>query len=359
VQRVTGTAARARGRIVAAALARSWDAAPPATTLSPEALADIAPLLRDAGSAGLVWRRVRGSPLESTPAAESLRDLYRSSVLLHSINEVGIQKVFPFLREEGIEPILIKGWAIARHYPERGLRPSSDLDLVVRPEEFDRASAALDERFDLSRHLVDVHSGCSDLDDRPLDEVYARSRLVDLGGIPVRVLAPEDHLRVLCVHMLRHGVRRPMWACDVAIAVESLPSDFDWNLCLGSNPVKADWVACAIGLAHQLLGARIDGTPVERRAARLPRWLVPAVLRGWGRPLGDTQSVPAYISLLTLLGRPGELLDQMRTRWDRPIQSTVELEGRFTNLPRFPYLLASAARRVPMFSRYAALITRS
>jgi hypothetical protein len=350
---------RARGRTVAAALARSWQPAPSVPDLTRDELSDVASLLCSAGSAGLVWRRIRGSPLETSPAGTEIQGLYRSSILLSALNENGIQQAFPVLRQAGIEPLLIKGWAIARHYPEPGLRPYSDMDLVVPPEQYDRAVATLRERFDMRRYLVDVHAGCSDLDDRRLEDVFARSQLVKLGSVDVRVPSPEDHLRVLCVHMLRHGARRPMWACDVGVAVESLPPDFDWSLCLGSDETKADWVACAIGIAHRLLGARVDDTPVAARAARLPRWLLPAVLRGWGRPLGDTQSVPAHISLVASLGHPSQFLDQLRTRWDRPIQSTIELGAPFNNLPRFPLQLASAVRRFPMLGRYATTIARS
>jgi hypothetical protein len=150
-----------------------------------------------------------------------------------------------------------------------------------------------------------------------------------------------------------------MWVCDIAAAVESRPPDFDWDLCLGADETKADWVACAIGVAHQLLGARVEDTPVAGRAARLPRWLVPAVLRGWGRALGDTQSVPAHVSLLSMVSTPRSFLEQLRTRWDRPIQSTVELGAPFNNLPRLPLQFVSAIHRLPMFGRYAALIARS
>jgi hypothetical protein len=342
--------------MVAAALALSWRPTPPAPELSGDDLSGIAPLVCDAGSAGLVWRRIRGSPLEATPAAAEIQGLYRSSVLLSALNETGIKKALPVLRRAGIEPLLIKGWAIARHYPERGLRPYSDLDLVVPAEQYERALATLREGFDIQRHLVDVHAGCADLDDRPLEEVYARSRLVKLGDVDVRVPSPEDHLRVLCIHMLRHGARRPMWACDVGVALETRPPDFDWDLCLGADGTKADWVACAIGIAHRLLGARVEDTPVAGRAARLPRWLLPAVLRGWGRPLGDTQSVPAHVSLFAA---PAAFSAQFRARWDRPIQATVELGAPFNDLPRLPFQLASAVRRFPRLGRYATAIARS
>jgi hypothetical protein len=151
--------------------------------------------------------------------------------------------------------------------------------------------------------------------------------------------------------MLRHGARRPLWACDIAVALARESEHFDWDLCLGHDRRKADWVACAIGLAHQLFGVRVGGTPVARRAARLPWWFVPAVLRGWGRPLGDTQTVPVHLSLVELARTPAAFLEQARTRWDRPIQASLEFGVPFNQLPRFPLQIASAVRRLPDFGR--------
>jgi hypothetical protein len=113
-----------------------------------------------------------------------------------------------------------------------------------------------------------------------------------------------------------------------------------------------------MGIAHRLLGARVDDTPAARRAARLPRWLLPAVLRGWGRHLGDTQTVPMEVSLLESMGKPAAFLEQVRARWDRPIQATVELGAPFNDLPRFPFQLASLMRRLPGLGRYAVIRAR-
>ena len=108
-------------------------------------------------------------------------------------------------------------------------------------------------------------------------------RLVTFGGIDVQVLGPEDHLRVLCLHQLKHGAPSPLWLCDVAVALETRPPVFDWDRVLGPDRRQADWVACAIGLAHQFLEVPIDDTPVASRAQRLPGWLAPSVLQQWAR----------------------------------------------------------------------------
>src|SRR5205085_7561887 len=99
----------------------------------------------------------------------------------------------------------------------------------------------------------------------------------------VRVPALEDHLRLLSVHMLAHGAWRPIWLCDVAVALESSRSQFDWDRFLAGNHFVSDCAVCGLGLAARLLGASLEGAPaaVAERALALPRWLRPAVLRAW------------------------------------------------------------------------------
>ena len=204
---------------------------------------------------------------------------------MHSLeacmHEQSIAEAFDRCRAAGVEPLLAKGWAVARLYPEPGLRPYGDIDLFVRPEEYATAETAL-AGFRPRRLLLDLQRGFPDLADHPLQEVFAHSQVSECGGVQVRTVGPEDQLRHLCVHLLRHGAWRPLWLCDVAAAVESADVDFDWDYCLRGRRQRTQAVVCAVGLAHQLLGARIEHTPLADRARRLPRWLVPAVLRQWG-----------------------------------------------------------------------------
>ena len=81
---------------------------------------------------------------------------------------------------------------------------------------------------------------------------------------------PKIHLRYMCIHMLQHGAYRALWLCDIAVVLESLPEDFDWEYLLRGDRRPADWVASTVGLANQLLGARLDGIPVAERTRHLP-----------------------------------------------------------------------------------------
>jgi hypothetical protein len=171
--------------------------------------------------------------------------------------------------------------------------------------------------------------------------------LARLDDLEVRVLAAEDHLRFLCTHLLRHGAVRPLWLCDIAVAIETRSANFDWDRCLSGSRRIADWVACAVGLTHQLIGLDVDATPVARRAKNLPRWLIPAVLKEWEVPLHFNDQVVNY------LRHPVDLLKELPRHWPNPIVATTTLVGPFNELPRWPFQLGH------VFSRSLALLKQS
>jgi hypothetical protein len=279
----------------------------------------------------------------------ALQDAYRLFALHAALHENAIERAFGLLRSAGVEPILVKGWAIARHYPEPGLRPYGDLDLCVRPEQYLRAEEVLHSQ-EGENVSVDLHAGFTKLDERDLDDLYENSELVKLGDVPVRVLGPEDHLRVLCVHLLRHGAWRPLWLCDIGAAVEFRPAGFDWDRCLGSKRRLSDWVACTIGLAHELLGAKVDDTPVAERAKHLPGWLVPTVLEQWKTPFPTFQASGSE-PMATYLRRPAGVLQALRKRWPNAIEATIGVKGPLNGLPRLPFRLTYCLLRTSRFVR--------
>jgi len=333
-----------RGQLVASALAGSWRRSPPSLSLSPAALAEVTPLLLGTGAGGLGWWRVRDSELRTSPWAFQLHQAYRLHTLQAAVHERQIIRAFAALRAAHVEPLLLKGWSVARHYPERGLRPYGDIDLCVRPEQYSAAVAALAGRAPQTG-AVDLHKGLPEVYRPSLDEVYDRSQLVRLGEVDVRVLGPEDQLRYLCMHMLRHGACRPLWLCDIGVALESLRQDFDWEYLLSGDRRRSEWVACTIGLAHQLLGARLDGTPVAQRARHLPRWLLPSVLRQWSLAVHYMNSP----TMAYCLRHPTQLPKALRLRWPNPIQATVGVGGPFNELPRLPFQLAECLLRSGYF----------
>lgn len=338
-----------RGRLLTALLAGAWRSFPPELKNFAEELPALTPLLVESGAASLAWRRVRHCDWLDSRVAQELQQAYRHSTIQGDLHQHEIKQVFTLLRSVGVEPVLVKGWAAARLYPEVGLRPSGDIDLCVHPAQYDRAEAALNEWTD-HQFAVDLHNGFENLDQENVDVLYSRSQLIGLGDVSIRVLAPEDHLRVLCVHFLRHGAFRPLWLCDIAAAVEGRPSDFDWERCLGTHRRRRDWVACAVGLAHQLLGALVDDTPVERRSELLPRWLIPTTLKQWDAPSTmEHGSMRHRAAMVTYLRDPTGLLNDLRNRWPNPIEATVRMGGPFNEFPRLPFQVGDCVARTAKF----------
>jgi hypothetical protein len=336
----------AAGTVIARVLAGAWRAAPPPELdISAAELAAVTSLLHRSGSGALVWWRLRETRLARDAAAAGFPHAYLVHASEANIHALKIAEAFRRLKAAGVEALLVKGWAIARHYPEVGLRHYTDLDLIVPPGHSAAARMALGAPPPLD-HPVDLHDGPAHLDTLSFDTLVARAGTLTLHGETVRVPAAEDHLRILALHALRHAIFRPIWLMDLAVLVETRAAGFDWVRCLGSDPRRADWVICAVALSHRLLGAYVDDTPAAGRIGTLPPWLIRAVLRGWTHGQGRSHREPAARALAARIGHPRQLWAEARSRWDRPIEATMEVGGPFNGLPRWPFQVAAVARRV-------------
>jgi hypothetical protein len=342
MRHVTRAQAQFAGAQVAALLAGSWREAVEPAAIRLETLEAIAPRLLAAGAASLAWRRIRHSALAESAAGRKLRDAYRVHVLQAAVHERTLARVTGRLAAVGIEAVLVKGWAIARSYPEQGLRPCGDVDLCVSPADFSAAQSALPPAEFAG--CVDLHRGFEKFGDRTWDDMLARSSVATVGGSPVRLLSADDHVCVLCLHFLRHGGWRALWLCDVALALESRPSGFDWDRVLGASRRQTEGIACTVGLAHDLLGARVDDTPLSARVRRLPRWLAPAVLREWGAPQRRRLPMASFIA------QPFSALRESLWHFANPIEATLTVGGPWNNWPRLPLQIADAVLRTAKFA---------
>src|SRR5438132_6243758 len=120
------------GSAVSTALMGAWRRSPPKLEMPAEEVAAIIPLLLRSGTGALSWWRIRHSDVAMPAVAvQQLRETYWHYAVHAAKHEREVTQVFATLRSVGVEPILIKGWAIGRMYPETGLRPSGDIDLCV------------------------------------------------------------------------------------------------------------------------------------------------------------------------------------------------------------------------------------
>lgn len=273
----------------------------------------------------------------------------RWRIIKFKVLEQQIETAFKFFRQNEIEPILLKGWAISRKYPEKYQRFFSDIDLAVAPEVYERASELVEKH----QLLIDLHCGLRQLDKVEWKDLYANSALVKLNDTDIRILSEEDHLRVLCVHWLIDGgaYREKLW--DIFYAVEHRAKSFDWEKCLGVVSLKRRlWIIYTIGLAHKYLNLNINELPFEAEAGQIPKWLIKTVEREW-------KSSVRLRPIHACLNDWREVLRQIIKRIPpNPIQATVESEGAFDSGTRIKYQIRSLISRImPSVKRVAKVIS--
>jgi hypothetical protein len=299
------------------------------------------------GVGGLAWWRVRQAGLAPTPELSPLRESFQHHALTAARQERDLPHLLTHFNEAGIEPILFKGWTVARLYPHRALRPFGDFDLLVRAEQTDRARSVLRALGSDLQSRADVDTAgtlARYLPDRAEAELFERSYPEKFGEARFRVLCWEDHLRLVTIHQLHHGGWRPLWLCDVAVMLEALPPEFSWQLCLEGNPHLSDGVLAMVALAEELLGARPPaGTP----RVEVPGWLRRTVLHGW---VHGYESMPPSLYELRKLGWAGALR-ALRARWPDPLSATVHLRAPFRSVPRPMVQMAECLRRGADFVR--------
>lgn len=273
----------------------------------------------------------------------------RWRIIKFKVLERQIENAFKFFRKNQIEPVLLKGWAASRKYPEKYQRFFSDIDLAVAPDLYGKALKLVEE----NQLLIDLHCGLRHLDKVEWSVLFENSVLVKLDESEIRVLSEEDHLRVLCVHWLIDGgaYKDKLW--DIFYAVENRSETFEWEKCL--NTVSSNrrvWIIYTIGLAHKYLDLSIADLPFEKEARQIPVWLIKTVEREW-------KSSVKLRPIHTCLNDWREVFRQVIKRVPpNPIQSTVEMEGSFDEGLRAKYQIKSVLSRItPSLERIVRVIS--
>lgn len=188
--------------------------------------------------------------------------------------------VLDLYRQAAIDVLVLKGAALAHTvYPEIGLRPMRDIDLLVRPEQAQQAQDLLiAEGFTVSNgprpddhfHLpalykkaagitvcIELHTGffpnCPPWYRKPVfDDLMSRAKTFTVQGCPASCLGHADMLW----HVFEHGFHMPLTyepsklisAADLVTMVETKFTEIDWPQMAREHPR----ILAALPLLHHL-----------------------------------------------------------------------------------------------------------
>ena len=329
------------GALVARVLAGSWreDVAPTDFSVDESnGLPQVIGILLSSGAGALASKTLRECNVLDDASRNDLHNIHRYFAITNTVHEQSVTAVFKHLRSHNIEPILIKGWGIGRMYAESTRRPFGDIDICVRSESYEKAARLIEEAAFRSS-TIDLHLGFTKFYEMNDDDIWARSRLVELNGYEVRVPSEEDHFRYICLHFFRHGANRPLWACDICVAIETRSDNFNWTLALGTTEPQRNWITTAAGLAAALLNCDLASVPSDINASRLPQWISEVVLKEWGQLYHFPPPLSSAAGSITKLAR------ELPKHWPNSIESTLNLHKSFGNKPRFMLQLSDVAAK--------------
>ena len=174
-----------------------------------------------------------------------------------------LHAVLGAFRRSGLSVIPLKGPLLARElYPDPVIRPTSDLDLLIRRDDIERADTLLrkmgyrrapdahswefDVTYDQATFYVheellpvDLHwellsspsfRRSSRIDS---DEIWARAVEVVFDDTPRLALSHEDLLLYLALHLaVHHAFSGVIWQLDIALALHCYGDKLDWDALL-------------------------------------------------------------------------------------------------------------------------------
>jgi hypothetical protein len=273
----------------------------------------------------------------------------RWNVLQHRRQQIITVQAVECFRSHDIEPLVIKGVSATRYYPEGVYRISVDVDLAVSREDFAKAQHLLKSG---TIPLVDLHCELRHFDTVQWDDLVANSVNLTFPEGQVRVLRPEDDLRLLATHWLTDGgaYKDRLW--DIYYLIDRRDANFDWDRCLAIvTKRRRRWIECTAGLAAKYLDLDLSDTPLAGADERLPKWLTRTVESEWA---AEIKAIPLEAVLDDRAMLVQQLLRRLRPN---PIYATIDCEGDFDARTRVFYQVRNGVRRIiPSYRRVSSVL---
>jgi hypothetical protein len=267
---------------------------------------------------------------------EYLRKLYNGNVARNILVYDALSKVLKAFEHAGIDVIVLKGAALAETiYRDIGLRPFSDVDILVRESDLQSAKKQLSElgyRLDeeVSPEKYNEEFGCdlyytgkvnileihwdilrktkSDRYTRvEIEKIWERAVPAKIAGVDTLMMSPEDMLLHFCVHLPKHRYNRLIWLCDVLEIIEQTDINWDYVIEIAEIYRIKAYMYYGLHFTDVLLGCDI---PEEVLNELKPPWLERVVLNTILKDVLSTdRKIMPIFNLMKIL-----LIDRKRDR---------------------------------------------
>ena len=212
--------------------------------------------------APLLYAVVRSLPLPGA-VLDRLRAAWVNGRRQHLLGVEQLCRVLAAFDDEGVPVLTLKGPALGEAlYRDPGLRPFTDLDLLIRPADVARALSLLSalgyRHLDVGHSLpyelawrhaasflggdhpdrlpIDLHWGLLDYPgiapapEIDLQEIWERAVKVEAWDQPAWGLCPEDLLIYLALHWgVHHAFSGLVWRLDLALLLRRYGGTLDWD----------------------------------------------------------------------------------------------------------------------------------
>jgi hypothetical protein len=209
---------------------------------------------------------------------KQIDDALRVEIVLDELCVRELNRVLAALEDHGVFPLVFKGAAIAHtHYEASWLRPRVDADLLIPPDQRERAFDVLHGlgylrppftsgslvayqapfvrtgRFG-EDHALDVHWRVSNAQAAAsilrYDELASRASAITVRGQTMRTPTAEDALLLACVHRVVHHDNADdlLWVYDIHLLAERLTLP-EWRALADTASSRGVKALCAAGLS--------------------------------------------------------------------------------------------------------------
>jgi hypothetical protein len=325
------------------------------------------------GVTPMIAHNLAASGLDSQvpqPYADILNQIYNGMLYKNVILSNELTKVLSLFNQHGISAIVIKGTFLSEQlYGNPSLRTVSDMDILVQPEELSPAGSLLQEMGyhkytgqDAWEHpfhdvfyrqaqfplFIELHW---DLDDRklvafPEQEIWHRAQQLQLQGETIKILALEDNLLFLSVHLAKQSIQMLKSLCDITELIKKYDGILDWDYIVRSAHSWGVGTAVHYSLSRS---KEILGAPVPASAIRA---LKPGVWRRW--LIGFLAGREFFISAIRLTRLRSETQTLVRSLTMQRISQTAYVLAKFRGRNKKAWWLRTAFWMMPVFG--AALI---